>query len=135
MTDLSAISHRRAPANIEDLDIPRSMVEDLFMRRLVLERTSTVTGVSRNLGISMSIGREVADELRDRQLIEYQGLEGRDYRAALTELGNRVALDRARQAGATTVDLTSRPSREAANRLYRRIGFEQRETNVYRYKL
>jgi ribosomal protein S18 acetylase RimI-like enzyme len=31
------------------------------------------------------------------------------------------------------VDLTSRPSREAANRLYRRIGFQERETNVYRY--
>lgn len=48
---------------------------------------------------------------------------------------NRVALDRAREAGAGTVDLTSRPSREAANRLYKRIGFEQRETNVYRFKL
>lgn len=48
---------------------------------------------------------------------------------------NRVALERAGKAGATTVDLTSRPSREAANRLYKRIGFEQRETNVYRYKL
>ena len=35
--------------------------------------------------------------------------------------------------GARTVDLTSRPSREAANRLYRRCGFELRETNVYRY--
>jgi ribosomal protein S18 acetylase RimI-like enzyme len=45
----------------------------------------------------------------------------------------RVALERARQAGATTVELTSRPSREAANRLYQRIGFERRETNVYRY--
>lgn len=48
---------------------------------------------------------------------------------------NRVALERAKNAGATTVDLTSRPSREAANRLYQRIGFEKRETNVYRYKL
>lgn len=48
---------------------------------------------------------------------------------------NRVALERAAQAGATTVDLTSRPSREAANRLYKRIGFEQRETNIYRYKM
>ncbi|WP_054953357.1 GNAT family N-acetyltransferase [Flaviflexus massiliensis] len=36
--------------------------------------------------------------------------------------------------GARSVDLTSRPSREAANRLYRRCGFIQRETNVYRYK-
>jgi ribosomal protein S18 acetylase RimI-like enzyme len=33
------------------------------------------------------------------------------------------------------VDLTSRPSREAANRLYQRLGFVQRETNVYRYTL
>ena len=48
---------------------------------------------------------------------------------------NRVAIERARDAGATTVDLTSRPSREAANRLYKRIGFEQRDTNVYRFKL
>lgn len=36
--------------------------------------------------------------------------------------------------GAKSIDLTSRPSREAANRLYRRCGFELRETNLYRYK-
>lgn len=48
---------------------------------------------------------------------------------------NLAALDLARQRGARTVDLTSRPSREAANRLYKRIGFVQRETNVYRYSL
>jgi ribosomal protein S18 acetylase RimI-like enzyme len=41
----------------------------------------------------------------------------------------------ARLRGARTVDLTSRPSRDAANRLYRRLGFEPRETNVYRYDL
>ena len=48
---------------------------------------------------------------------------------------NRAALDRARQLGARTVDLTSRPSREAANRLYQRLGFIPRDTNVYRYEL
>jgi len=48
---------------------------------------------------------------------------------------NEVALEKAKDAGAKTVDLTSRPSREAANRLYQRIGFEQRETNVYRFNL
>lgn len=46
-----------------------------------------------------------------------------------------TAIERARREGAKTVDLTSRPSREAANRLYKRVGFEQRETNVYRYSL
>lgn len=48
---------------------------------------------------------------------------------------SRAALDRARGLGAVTVDLTSRPSREAANRLYQRIGFVARETNVYRFSL
>ena len=48
---------------------------------------------------------------------------------------NRRALVIAEEHGAKTVDLTSRPSREAANRLYQRIGFEPRETNVYRYEL
>ena len=44
-----------------------------------------------------------------------------------------AAVARAAAAGARTVDLTSRPSREAANRLYVRLGFELRTTNVYRY--
>jgi ribosomal protein S18 acetylase RimI-like enzyme len=49
--------------------------------------------------------------------------------AALTTEAVRLA----RAAGARTVDLTSRPSRAAANRLYERLGFEVRETKVYRY--
>ena len=44
-----------------------------------------------------------------------------------------AAVRHAKKVGAKTVDLTSRPTREAANRLYRRCGFKQRQTNVYRY--
>jgi ribosomal protein S18 acetylase RimI-like enzyme len=47
---------------------------------------------------------------------------------------NEAALAEAKRRGAKDVSLTSRPSREAANRLYQRIGFEARTTNVYRYK-
>lgn len=46
---------------------------------------------------------------------------------------NQAALEEARHRGVKAVSLTSRPSREAANRLYQRIGFTLRETNVYRY--
>ncbi len=46
---------------------------------------------------------------------------------------NLAALVEARARGAKDVSLTSRPSREAANRLYQRIGFQARDTNVYRY--
>lgn len=45
----------------------------------------------------------------------------------------RSALDAARAAGVREVDLTSNPARESANRLYQRIGFQRRETNVYRF--
>jgi len=46
-----------------------------------------------------------------------------------------TAIEHARRHGALTVDLTSRPAREAANALYRKVGFVQRETNVYRLSL
>jgi ribosomal protein S18 acetylase RimI-like enzyme len=49
--------------------------------------------------------------------------------AALT----REAVRLAEADGARTVDLTSRPSREAANRLYERLGFQLRDSKVYRY--
>ena len=48
--------------------------------------------------------------------------------AALTREAIRLAED----AGARTVDLTSRPSRDAANRLYERLGFTRRDSHVYR---
>ena len=47
---------------------------------------------------------------------------------------NRLAIDIAESEGARTVDLTSRPSRVAANELYKKIGFMPRETNIYRYQ-
>jgi ribosomal protein S18 acetylase RimI-like enzyme len=48
---------------------------------------------------------------------------------------NLAAIDESRKRGAITVELTSRPSREAANRLYQKMGFVARDTNVYRYSL
>ncbi|HDZ45836.1 hypothetical protein LCGC14_0166950 [marine sediment metagenome] len=51
------------------------------------------------------------------------------------KLLSTYALELANTLGAKTVDLTSRPSRVAANELYKKIGFAQRDTNVYRYTL
>jgi ribosomal protein S18 acetylase RimI-like enzyme len=59
-----------------------------------------------------------------------EAARGRGVGAELTNAAIRLAGER----GARTVDLTSRPSREAANRLYQRVGFVQRETNVYRFE-
>jgi ribosomal protein S18 acetylase RimI-like enzyme len=56
---------------------------------------------------------------------------GRGAGAALTLEALRIARER----GARTVDLTSRPSREAAGRLYERLGFERRGSRLYRFTI
>jgi ribosomal protein S18 acetylase RimI-like enzyme len=60
-----------------------------------------------------------------------EAARGRRVGEALT----REALRMAEQAGARTVDLTTRPSREAAGRLYERVGFSRRDSRLYRYTL
>jgi ribosomal protein S18 acetylase RimI-like enzyme len=68
-----------------------------------------------------------------RAWIEDVVVDGEARGQGVGEALNLYAIDVAAERGARTVDLTSRPSREAANRLYQRIGFEKRESNVYRF--
>jgi len=56
---------------------------------------------------------------------------GKGIGAALTEEVIRLA----KACGADYIALTSNPRREAANRLYQRVGFKRWETNLYRYDL
>ncbi|HEY2314018.1 MAG TPA: GNAT family N-acetyltransferase [Streptosporangiaceae bacterium] len=58
-----------------------------------------------------------------------ESARGQGVGAVLTQEALRLA----QEAGARTVDLTTRPAREAAGRLYERAGFQQRDTRVYRY--
>jgi ribosomal protein S18 acetylase RimI-like enzyme len=60
-----------------------------------------------------------------------EAVRGQGVGAALTEEALRLA----EAEGARTVDLTSRPDRVAANRLYERLGFKRRGTSVFRYEL
>jgi ribosomal protein S18 acetylase RimI-like enzyme len=59
------------------------------------------------------------------------GTRGRGVGEALS----RAALEQAAALGVPAVDLTSRPARVEANRLYRRLGFVLRETNILRYRI
>jgi len=102
----------------EIIDSPGNV---LFLARLDGEIVGTLTLVSFRTpgGLKTWIEDVIVDTSASRQ--------------GIGEALNRAALDEARRRGAKDVSLTSRPSREAANRLYQRIGFERRETNVYRY--
>ena len=59
-----------------------------------------------------------------------ESARGKGVGRALSEYALQVANEK----GALTVDLTSRPSRLAANQLYQKVGFQLRETNVYRFQ-
>lgn len=68
---------------------------------------------------------------RVEDVVVDESARGRGVAGLLIEEALRVA----REAGARTVDLTSRPDRESANRLYERLGFGTRESTVYRMPL
>lgn len=96
-------------------------------RLLVAERDGAIIGTLTLVLFAIPSG--VRGLIED--VIVDERARGRGVGEALT----RAALDLARTAGARTVDLTSRPTREAANRLYLRVGFVRRETNAYRFTL
>ena len=59
------------------------------------------------------------------------GARGRGVAQALSTEAIRIA----RLRGARHIDLTSRPSRQAARRLYEKLGFVPRETGLFRYSV
>ena len=67
---------------------------------------------------------------RIEDVVVDQDARGQGVGTALT----MAALGLAQQQGARSVDLTSRASRVAANRLYQHLGFQLRDSNVYRYQ-
>jgi ribosomal protein S18 acetylase RimI-like enzyme len=87
----------------------------------------TIVGVSTLAVFPIPTGRRAWVE----DVIVDEAVNGQGIGRQLTE----AMLAKARELGCTTVDLTSRPSREAANALYKKVGFQQRETNVYRVEL
>jgi ribosomal protein S18 acetylase RimI-like enzyme len=73
--------------------------------------------------LSSGLRARIEDVVVDRDA------RGRGVGTALTV----AALDLAREQGARSIDLTSRASRVEANRLYQQLGFQLRDSNVYRY--
>lgn len=105
-------------------DIVSSPATDLF---IATDDDGRILGTATLAVFSIPTGRRawIEDVVADREAA------GRGIGRALT----RALIDRAAELGCTTVDLTSRPSRQAANHIYASEGFTLRETNVYRFTL
>ncbi len=90
-------------------------------------------GTGRIVGMTTLVTFPLATGVRSwiHDVVVDEAWRGRGVGRALT----RAAVEEAERRGAWTVDLTTRPWREDANRLYERAGFERRETSVYRKTL
>ncbi len=89
-----ALNSFRAPGKLAELGVSEGLAEDLFLRRVLTERMTTVGETSDALAIAHAVGDELAESLRQKNLLEYHGAVGRDYRIGLTEQGQRVTAER-----------------------------------------
>lgn len=111
-------------------------LDEATLRRLVSCEANTVLfarGPDMIVGTLTLVMFPIPSGLRARieDVVVDESARGQGVGAALTEEAVRMA----RVAGARTVDLTSRPDRGAANRLYQRLGFQLRESQVYRFAI
>lgn len=119
------LSRSSPPPGVDELvDIVSSPATDLF---LATDDDGTILGTATLVTFRIPTGRRAWIE----DVVVDDAARGLGVGGALTQ----AMVDRAEELGCTTVDLTSRPTREAANRLYQREGFEIRDTNVYRRAL
>jgi ribosomal protein S18 acetylase RimI-like enzyme len=119
------LSQSKPPPSVDELgELVSSPATDLF---IALDDDGTIVAMATlvNFRIPTGLRGWIEDVVVD------ESARGQGIGEAVTQ----AMLDRARELGCLTVDLTSRPTRDVANRLYQRAGFVMRDTNVYRYDL
>lgn len=111
---------REAPGAVELTEMLAAPGTNILVAR---DERGTIVGTLTLFVVRMPSGLKA----RIEDVVVDEAARGQGAGQALT----REAMELAARAGVRHVELTSSPTREAANRLYRRLGFEQRETNVY----
>jgi ribosomal protein S18 acetylase RimI-like enzyme len=120
---LPQLSSSAAPLSTEDL---ARTVDHQAITLFVARSQGTIIGMLTLVIFPLPSGLRA----RIEDVVVDQNARGQGVGTALT----MAALGLAQQQGARSVDLTSRASREAANRLYQQLGFQLRDSNVYRYR-
>jgi ribosomal protein S18 acetylase RimI-like enzyme len=119
------LSRSNPPPSLDD--VRAMLAHEAISQFVARDAAGAIVGVSTLAVFPIPTARRAWIE----DVIVDEASSGQGIGRQLTE----AMLDRARELGCVTVDLTSRPSREAANHLYRKIGFALRDTNTYRYDL
>lgn len=118
---LPQLSQSAKPLDREAL---RTLVEWQGNRLLIARADGEIVGALTLVMFPIPTGTRAWIE----DVVVDEAARGRGVGAALTQEAVRLA----QADGVRTIDLTSRPSRESANRLYERLGFQLRDSRVYR---
>ena len=73
------------------------MIEDILLRIVVADGRQSVTKVAERMHCVPGMLDGVVSALRDRSLIEYQGMDGRTYLIAATEAGREQSRRRSEE--------------------------------------
>jgi len=90
-----AVAYPSSPSTLHELGVPASLIEDIILQRLVIDGRSSVTRMAAATALSVGIVDSTVDGLRQRMLLEIQGMDGRDYILAPTDKGKGEAASRA----------------------------------------
>ena len=123
----------RSAAPMSEADVERFLSQSSVHLFVFRAETADADGNNPILGMLSLATFEIPTGVRAwvEDVVVDEAARGQGAGLALVE----AAIEHAKTVGARTVDLTSRPTREAANRLYQRAGVQLRETNVYRVTL
>jgi ribosomal protein S18 acetylase RimI-like enzyme len=124
VTLVPQLSRSNPPPSLEAV---RAMLDHQAITQFLAVDDGRIVGVSTLAVFPIPTGQRAWVE----DVIVDEAVSGQGIGRRLTE----AMLARAQELGCITVDLTSRPSREAANALYKKVGFVERETNVLRFTL
>ena len=120
-----SFSTSNPPPGLEE--VRAMLAHEAITQFVARDDAGTIVGVSTLAVFPIPTARRAWIE----DVIVDEAVNGQGIGRLLTE----AMLERAHVLGCATVDLTSRPSREAANHLYKKVGFTERQTNVYRVTL
>src|SRR5256885_16244615 len=83
-----------APEKMEDLGVSESLLMDLIVRRLSLEGTANLAGLSEKLKLAYPVVDHLFRNMRQHHLVEVKGMMGNDYWITLSGAGRSLALER-----------------------------------------
>ena len=114
----------RSAAPMSEADVQRFLSQDSVHLFAFRPDEADAQGNRPILGMLSLVAFEIPTGVRAwvEDVVVDEAARGQGAGFALVE----AAVEHAKNVGARTVDLTSRPSREAANRLYQRAGFQLR---------